>query len=80
MILESLHQPDDNLMVIQKIRGAFKDPFTLGAHTIHARPSLGVAHYPEHGEDGHALLNFADAAMYLTKRRNQQQATGNDFS
>lgn len=80
VILESLHQPDDNLMVIQKIRGAFKDPFTLGAHTIHARPSLGVAHYPEHGEDGHALLNFADAAMYLTKRRNQQQATGNDFS
>ena len=72
VVLESLQQPDDNLLVIQKIRGAFDDPFTLGAHTIHVRPSIGVAHYPENGTQADVLLNFADGAMYLAKVGNKQ--------
>ena len=72
VVLESLQQPNDNLLVIQKIRGAFNDPFALGAHTIHVRPSIGVAHYPENGTQTDVLLDFADAAMYLAKVGNQQ--------
>jgi EAL domain-containing protein (putative c-di-GMP-specific phosphodiesterase class I) len=32
--------------------------------------SIGVARYPEHGEDSHALLRAADVAMYQAKCRN----------
>ncbi len=80
VVLESQQQRDDKLQVIQKIRSAFNEPFTLGAHTIHVRPSIGLANYPEHGVDAHALLNFADSAMYLAKSSHRQKAAGDDLA
>ena len=67
VVLESLLVSESNQSVIQKIRDAFNEPFTLDAHTIFARPSIGVAHYPEHGAQAHLLLNYADSAMYMAK-------------
>jgi diguanylate cyclase (GGDEF)-like protein len=36
----------------------------IGSITV----SIGVAAFPEHGHDGHALLQAADAALYQAKR------------
>lgn len=35
--------------------------------------SIGVSTYPEHGQDGDALLSLADQAMYLAKRSGKNQ-------
>ena len=32
------------------------------------RPSIGVAIYPDHGDEEHRLLSHADEAMYLSKQ------------
>lgn len=40
----------------------FCDGFSLGA-------SIGLAMYPEHGQDGASLLNYADQEMYNDKQR-----------
>ncbi|WP_374489440.1 putative bifunctional diguanylate cyclase/phosphodiesterase [Zoogloea sp.] len=42
-------------------------PFTLCGKQITVTPSIGIALYPEHGEDGNTLIKHADAAMYLAK-------------
>ena len=42
-------------------------PITLGRQTLQPRCSIGIANYPEDGEDSKALLKAADSAMYAAK-------------
>ncbi len=42
-------------------------PVTLGLRQIRPRCSIGIAHYPEDGEEEKALLKAADSAMYAAK-------------
>ena len=37
------------------------------------RCSMGVAAFPEHGEEGGSLLRAADAALYRAKREGRDQ-------
>jgi diguanylate cyclase (GGDEF)-like protein len=41
---------------------ALKAPIEVGAHTLHARISVGVAHFPTNAEDVSGLLRAADTA------------------
>ncbi|HCM7650635.1 TPA: diguanylate cyclase, partial [Klebsiella quasipneumoniae] len=59
--------PDDSSRVANKIEDAFSSAFMLAGHHLLITPSIGIAHYPEHGNDEYQLLNYADNAMYLSK-------------
>jgi diguanylate cyclase (GGDEF)-like protein/PAS domain S-box-containing protein len=52
-----------------KILEAFHRPFNIEGREVHASPSIGIAVYPDDGDDAEALLRNADAAMYKAKRR-----------
>ena len=41
--------------------------FVIGEREIHVTASVGIAVYPEDGQDIDALLNNADTAMYRAK-------------
>lgn len=56
-------------LVSQKILAAFARPFLLEGHEIFVTASIGVAVYPEDGEDPHVLLSNADAALYRAKEQ-----------
>ncbi len=60
----------DVLGMVHKLQTCLDAPFQIEGHLVDARASLGVATYPEHGEDLVALLRHADSAMYLAKRHN----------
>ena len=65
-------------MVAQKLLDAVGRPFQLGEHAVRITASMGVATFPEDGEDSEALLRNADAAMYRAKevgRNNFQLCT-----
>ena len=47
---------------------ALRQPFQAGGMNLEIGGSIGVAVYPEHGNDSHALLRCADVAMYAAKR------------
>lgn len=57
-----------------KLVDAVSRPFMLRGRKHEIGISVGVALYPEHGEDPETLLNLADSAMYEAKRNG-----GNDF-
>ncbi|WP_292934129.1 diguanylate cyclase [Noviherbaspirillum sp.] len=57
----------DAVGVANKIRDTLNQPFMLDAHTVHISASIGVAVYPEHGEDLEQLMKNADDAMYRAK-------------
>ena len=53
----------------EKIVALLREPLTIDGQNISLQASIGIAIYPEHGEDGHSLLKYADCAMYKVKTR-----------
>ena len=48
-------------------------PLTIGERTLHAAVSIGIATYPEDGEDVDTLLRHAEIAMYQAKSAGRGQ-------
>jgi diguanylate cyclase (GGDEF)-like protein/PAS domain S-box-containing protein len=69
VLLPKVANLDDTIKVALKILGAFRKPFILNGHKIRITTSVGIAIYPEDGEDSDALLRNADIAMYWVKEQ-----------
>jgi len=61
--------------VTERLIDAFRAPLRVGDHLLQVTPSIGIAQFPEHGNDIGTLLKHADTAMYEAKRQG-----GNAFS
>jgi diguanylate cyclase (GGDEF)-like protein len=53
--------------VAAALQAALAEPFTLEGIVLQARVSIGIALFPEHGDDFTGLLRKADMAMYAAK-------------
>ena len=64
-----LHESDleSCVLVAKKILSAFQEPLVSDGKSIPIGLSIGIAVYPEHGEDELTLLRHADIAMYESK-------------
>lgn len=56
------------IFITHRILDAFAVPFEVSGRTLNITPSIGIALYPEHGDDIETLLKHADTAMYESKR------------
>ena len=59
----------DAAVIAAKILAVLTAPSRVGDHMLRLSASLGIATYPEDGEDAATLISRADAAMYRSKRR-----------
>jgi diguanylate cyclase (GGDEF)-like protein/PAS domain S-box-containing protein len=50
-----------------KLLSALQPPIVVEGRTFDVRGSIGIACFPEHGDDGGTLLRRADVAMYVAK-------------
>ncbi|MCX4221072.1 diguanylate cyclase [Pseudomonas sp. MCal1] len=73
VLLHSVHAADDADSVAEKIRQVLVQPMRLDGHNLHIEPSIGVARYPEHGDEEQQLFRHADQAMYSAKRQNHRR-------
>jgi len=66
--------PASDLDAAQRMAGeilqTLEAPLSLDDQTVDIGAGLGIAGYPEHGDDGEALLSMAEVAMYTAKSRN----------
>ena len=60
--------------LIGRLRHEFEAPFTIGRLQVRLGLSVGCACYPEDGRNLAALLEAADARMYLDKRGRRESA------
>jgi len=54
-------------LITGRLISAMQSPIEIEGHTIYVGASIGVALYPEHGENDVTLLARADTAMYRAK-------------
>lgn len=76
VLLAELNQPGDAQAVAGKLIEALGAPAELDGHVVSLTASVGIALYPDDGDDFDTLVARADAAMYETKR---QRAGGMAF-
>jgi diguanylate cyclase (GGDEF)-like protein len=58
---------DEAQMLAARIHEALETPFAIRDLPLEVAASIGIASYPEHGDDVDALLQHADVAMYVAK-------------
>jgi len=66
-ILPRVHNIDTATSVAHKLLISMQEPFRIRDHHISIGISIGIALYPQHGEDIDTLMQRADAAMYFAK-------------
>lgn len=60
---------DEATVVAQEILEAMESPFEIGGMALDVGISIGIALFPDHGEDVDILFQRADIAMYNAKKR-----------
>ncbi|MGF1518260.1 MAG: EAL domain-containing protein [Nodosilinea sp.] len=69
LILPNLADPSDAAKIARRIADQLTPPFLLQNHELHVTASLGIALFPEDGQDMTTLLQNADVAMYRAKQQ-----------
>ena len=68
VILQELERAEDAAVVAKRISKNFAEPAQLGDQQVTVTPSIGIAIFPQDGEDAETLIKHADLAMYFSKR------------
>jgi diguanylate cyclase (GGDEF)-like protein len=69
LLLPEIAHAKDAHTIAQKVLGAFRESFLFDNHDLSITTSIGVAMYPDDGEDADALLKHADIALYQAKQK-----------
>jgi diguanylate cyclase (GGDEF)-like protein/PAS domain S-box-containing protein len=67
ILLSELAAGQDAAISADKVLRALNEPIDIEGHHLHVTASIGIAIYPEDGEDSVALLKHSDFAMYHAK-------------
>lgn len=74
VLLADMGQTSDAALIVGKILTALAEPCSVGGQVLRLSASVGIAVFPQDGDDPATLIQRADAAMYRVKR-----AGGGDF-
>jgi diguanylate cyclase (GGDEF)-like protein len=58
----------EETIVAEKLLKALEQPIVIDGNAMDIAASIGIARFPDHGDDASALLRAADVAMYSAKR------------
>ncbi|MGK7346095.1 MAG: putative bifunctional diguanylate cyclase/phosphodiesterase [Candidatus Nitrospinota bacterium M3_3B_026] len=69
ILIEDMEHEEDVDSVARKIFQEMAEPFLLGGQELFVTVSVGVAIYPDDGEEADTIIKNADVAMYRAKER-----------
>ena len=65
---------DEGVKAAERIRGSVaKEKIDANGQAVTVSISVGVASFPEHGDDAQGMISKADAALYQAKRRGRDR-------
>ena len=75
VVMPNISDADQSLQIAVRIRKQLNQPVRLEGMNLQVDASIGIAIYPDHGDEPGELLKRADIAMYKAKRAH----TGTEF-
>jgi diguanylate cyclase (GGDEF)-like protein len=73
VVLTGISGIDQSEQAAKRILAAHAAPFLQASYELVITPSIGIAAFPEHGDDVQSLLQSAEAAMYEAKSSGSNQ-------
>lgn len=67
ILLSNISHPEDAGIIAQKLLSSLIQPFTIKGKELHIGASIGIAVYPDDGENMETLMKNSDIAMYHAK-------------
>lgn len=67
VLLPTIAGSESSAEIAGKIVRAIRRPFSCDGHTLKVTTSIGIANFPEDGEDAETVLKNADIALYRVK-------------
>ncbi len=67
LLLPHVRSRDNAAFIAQKILASLQQPFLIDSHEIYSGMSIGIALYPDDGDNLETLVKHADLAMYHAK-------------
>jgi diguanylate cyclase (GGDEF)-like protein len=67
LLLPDVHGEEAAIHIAEKILDSVKEPFNIASHEIYVGASIGIAIFPDAGDNLDALIKNADIAMYRIK-------------
>jgi diguanylate cyclase (GGDEF)-like protein len=67
VLLAADTDPTDTATLADRLVRLLSNPYQIDGQDVRVSASVGIAFYPDDGEDPHALITHADAAMYHAK-------------
>ncbi len=67
ILLKHVNKNEEMLIMVERLRAAFQEPFKIDEHSFHITCSIGISVYPDDGQDAETLIKNADLAMYRSK-------------
>ncbi|HZV97492.1 MAG TPA: diguanylate cyclase [Methylophilaceae bacterium] len=68
LLLSNFSEQEEVRLVAEKVLSAINQPCSIGDVEVVISASIGIALYPEHGDDISMLITRADSAMYQIKK------------
>ena len=67
IVLTDIRAPEDAGLVASRLIELVAEPYLIEGTAYHVSASIGIAVYPEHGDDHETLVRHSDAALYHAK-------------
>ncbi len=67
VLLPHIKNTEDTVKLAQRLFDTLKQPFDIDRHQVQVKSSIGIAVYPQDGEEAETILKNADAALHRTK-------------
>jgi diguanylate cyclase (GGDEF)-like protein len=67
LLMQDTNKRTDAANIARKILDSLKEPISIDGHELHLSVSIGIAVYPQDGDDMKTLIKKSDAAMYYCK-------------
>lgn len=73
VLMEGFDENHSVITVAEKIQGILTSPFDIAGQTVELSASIGIAIFPEDGQNVDQLLQCADTAMYAAKNNGRNR-------
>ncbi len=73
LLSPEMAKKEDAAPIAKRVMEALREPFEFDGHRVHVSTSLGIAVFPDDGENVDELMKHADMAMYQAKEQGRDR-------